>query len=342
MLNIKEQFQLKSLNTLNLSAIAAYFIDVSTEDDLIEALAFAETKKLPVLVLSGGSNVLLSDYLNACVIHINMKGISCIDETADYSFIQVGAGEIWHDFVLYTTQKQWYGLQNLALIPGKVGASPVQNIGAYGVEVGEFISSVSVYDRLCQTFSTLSQGDCQFSYRDSIFKKHVQRYIITSVTFRLNKHIDLKLAYGDLLKAVGEEKTPFNLQQQVIAIRRSKLPDPKIYPNVGSFFKNPIISYEQYTQLSQQYPQMPYYLQPNDQVKIAAGWLIDQVGWKGKRLGAVGMFDRQALVLVNYAEATLRDVRATCSAVQHDVQHKFNILLEPEPVVFGEDGLICL
>ncbi|MFT4022114.1 MAG: UDP-N-acetylmuramate dehydrogenase, partial [Acinetobacter sp.] len=257
-----------------------------------------------------------------------------------HSWIKVGAGQNWHEFVLHSTQQGWYGLQNLALIPGLVGASPVQNIGAYGVEVGDFIDTIQVYDRELKQFSELSASACHFSYRHSIFKDQPDRYVIVAVVFKLLKTPQLQLGYGDLRLAVGDEQTAENLQKQVIAIRESKLPNPEEYPNVGSFFKNPIISLSQYNELVKQFPKLPHYPQPNDQVKIAAGWLIDQAGWKGKRLGAVGMFARQALVLVNYERATLLDVQTTYRAVQQAVQQKFNILLEPEPVLFSNDGLI--
>ena len=339
-IQIQEQFQLQNFNTLNLNAIASHYVQINQPDDLIEALVFAEQQHLNVLVLSGGSNVLLPQRLHALVMHLNIQGIDVVDEDEDTVTVQVGAGQIWHDFVLYSTQQHWFGLQNLALIPGLVGASPVQNIGAYGVEVGEFIESVCVYDRRLKRFDSIPAQACQFSYRHSIFKDDPQRYIIVSVIFKLLKKENLKLNYGDLKQAVGSEQTAENLQNQVIYIRQSKLPDPKEFPNVGSFFKNPILSQAEFDQIVQQFPNIPHYPQPNHEVKVAAGWLIDQVGWKGKRLGAVGMFQKQALVLVNYADATLLEVRQTYQAVQSDVKQKFNIQLEPEPVLYGEQGLI--
>ena len=248
--------------------------------------------------------------------------------------------QVWHDFVLYSTQQNWFGLQNLALIPGLVGASPVQNIGAYGVEVGEFIESVQVYDRELKCFDSILAQDCHFAYRHSIFKDFPDRYIIISVIFKLLKHASLKLSYGDLKQAVGDEQTAENLQNQVIQIRQSKLPDPKAFPNVGSFFKNPVLTQAEFEKLSQHFPNIPHYPQANDNVKVAAGWLIDQAGWKGKQLGCVGMFHKQALVLVNYADATLEDVKNTYTAVQNDVKQKFSIQLEPEPVLYSEQGLI--
>ncbi|MCH7306910.1 UDP-N-acetylmuramate dehydrogenase [Acinetobacter sp. NIPH 1852] len=339
-MNVQQQVQLKHLNTLNLNAIASHYVQIHQPHDVIEALAFAEQQGLNVLVLSGGSNLLLPQQLQALVVHLNIQGIDLLAEDENTVTVKVGAGQVWHDFVLYSTQQNWFGLQNLALIPGLVGASPVQNIGAYGVEVGEFIESVQVYDRELKQFDSILAQDCHFAYRHSIFKDQPNRYIIVSVTFKLLKHADLKLNYGDLKQAVADQLTAENLQNQVIHIRQSKLPDPKAFPNVGSFFKNPILSQTEFDKIAQQFPNIPHYPQANSNVKVAAGWLIDQSGWKGKQLGSVGMFHKQALVLVNYAEATLADVKNTYHAVQSDVKQKFSIQLEPEPVLYSEQGLI--
>ncbi|MCG2608295.1 UDP-N-acetylmuramate dehydrogenase [Acinetobacter sp. SM34] len=339
-MNIQTQIQLKPFNTLSLDATASHYVKVQSTAELVDALNYAQQQQLNVLILSGGSNMLLPEKIHALVIHMDIQGIEDIAED-DYSkTIRVGAGQVWHDFVLWTTENHLYGLQNLALIPGLVGASPVQNIGAYGVEAGEFIESVEVYDRQIEQFNTILAQDCDFSYRHSIFKDDPKRFVITHVTFRLLKHANLMLNYGDLKQAVGDEQTAENLQKQVIQIRQTKLPDPKEYPNVGSFFKNPIISEQLFDHLAQIFPNLPHYPQAKGGVKIAAGWLIDQSGWKGKKLGVVGMFHKQALVLVNYDQANLLDVQATYHAVQHDVQQKFDILLEPEPVLFDESGLI--
>ncbi|KKW77136.1 UDP-N-acetylenolpyruvoylglucosamine reductase [Acinetobacter sp. AG1] len=339
-MQVQAQVQLKNLNTLNLNAIASHYVQINHPDDVIEALKFAEQHNLNALILSGGSNVLLPQQIQALVLHLNIQGINVIAEDENTITVKVGAGQVWHDFVLYSTQQQWFGLQNLALIPGLVGASPVQNIGAYGVEVGEFIDSVQVYDRQLKVFDSISGSNCHFAYRHSIFKDYPNRYIIVSVTFKLLKKADLKLSYGDLKQAVGEEFTAENLQNQVIHIRQSKLPDPKEFPNVGSFFKNPILTEAEFGKIAQHFPNIPHYPQAHSNVKVAAGWLIDQTGWKGKQLGSVGMFDKQALVLVNYADATLADVKNTYQTVQSDVKQKFNIQLEPEPVLYSEQGLI--
>ena len=340
MINVQQQFQLKPFNTLRLDAVASEYVTVDSTADLVDALEYAKTKHLNVLILSGGSNMLLPEQIHALVIHMDIQGIECLGEDQDHVTVRVGAGQNWHAFVLWTTTQKMYGLQNLALIPGLVGASPVQNIGAYGVEVGEFIDYVEVYDREQQCFTQLKAAQCAFSYRHSIFKDDPNRYVITHVVFKLLKKADLKINYGDLKAAMGNELTAENLQKQVIHIRQSKLPDPKQFPNAGSFFKNPIIQITEYEQISSQFPTLPHYPQADGSVKIAAGWLIDQAGWKGKQLGSVGMFQRQALVLVNYGDAKLQDVQATYRAVQQDVVQKFKVLLEPEPVLFDSKGLI--
>ena len=340
-MNIQTQVQLKPFNTLNLNAIASHYVKIQNTDELLQAVDYAKQHNLNLLVLSGGSNMLLPEHIHALVLHMDIQGIDAVAEDADTATLRVGAGQVWHNFVLWTTEQELFGLQNLALIPGLVGASPVQNIGAYGVEAGEFIQTVHVYDRYEQKFSDITAADCQFSYRHSIFKDDPNRYIITHVSFKLLKKADLKLNYGDLKTAVGDDLTAKNLQTQVIQIRQSKLPDPKEFPNAGSFFKNPIITQNQYDQIAVRFPNLPHYPQPSGQVKIAAGWLIDQSGWKGKKLEMVGMFHKQALVLVNYADADLHHVRAAYQAVQKDVFAKFNIALEPEPVQFDQDGMIC-
>lgn len=339
-MQIQTQVQLKPFNTLNLEAIAAYYSQIQSTDDLIAALEFAEQQQLNVLILSGGSNMLLPEQIDALVLHMDIQGIEMLEGNEQHQCLRVGGGQVWHDFVLWTTEQKFYGLQNLALIPGLVGASPVQNIGAYGVEVGEFIHAVEVYDRKLKKFDSIPAADCHFSYRHSIFKDDPTRYVITHVIFKLLKQANLKLNYGDLKAAVGDNLTAENLQQQVIRIRQSKLPDPKEFPNVGSFFKNPIVNQQVFDKIAVHFPNLPHYPQANDQVKMAAGWLIDQAGWKGKQLGPVGMFHKQALVLVNYGHASLKDVRQTYGAVQQAVWDKFKIMLEPEPVLFDCKGLI--
>lgn len=339
-MRILQQVQLKAFNTLNLDAIASHYVEIKQAADIVQALEYAEQYQLNVIVLSGGSNILLPQSIDALVMHMQIQGIESVAEDAETHLFCVGAGQVWHDFVLWSTAQQCYGLQNLALIPGLVGASPVQNIGAYGVEAGEFIERVEVYDRQLQCFSSISHAECQFAYRDSIFKHDPTRYVISHVVFRLLKQPQLKINYGDLKTAMATDLTPENLQRQVIKIRQAKLPDPKEFANVGSFFKNPLIEMSQFSDLIAAFPTLPHYSQANDLVKVAAGWLIEQAGWKGKRLNRVGMFHQQALVLVNYADANLAEVQQTYRAVQQDVYQMFGICLEPEPVLFNQAGQI--
>ena len=340
MMEIQTQVQLKPYNTLNLSVVASHYVKIKQPQDVVDALAFARNHSLNVFILSGGSNMLLPADIHALVMHMDIQGISDVYADQQTQTIRVGAGQNWHQFVLWTTEHKLYGLQNLALIPGLVGASPVQNIGAYGVEAGEFIENVEVYDRIAERFMSIRAQDCDFSYRHSVFKDDPNRYVIIAVLFKLLKQPNLKMNYGDLSAAMGDDISAENLQKQVIHIRQSKLPDPQEYPNVGSFFKNPIISEHEFAQIIEKFPNIPHYAQSNQRVKLAAGWLIDQTGWKGKKLNQVGMFHKQALVLVNFGNAQLSDVQNTYHAVQQDVLNKFNILLEPEPVLFDQSGLI--
>lgn len=340
-MNIQTKVQLKPFNTLRLTSIASHYVRIVQLPDLQQALNFAQQAELNVLILSGGSNMLLPESIDALVMHMDIQGIERVAEDDQHVMVRVGAGQNWHQFVLWSTTQQLYGLQNLALIPGLVGASPVQNIGAYGVEAGEFIHSVQVYDRENEQFTEILAADCDFAYRHSIFKDAPNRYVIHHVTFKLLKQPNLQINYGDLKAAMGDELTAENLQKQVIQIRQSKLPDPMDYPNVGSFFKNPIVEQQQFEYVAKQFEHVPHYPQADGRVKMAAGWMIDQTGWKGKQLGSVGMFHKQALVLVNYADASLDDVKQTYHAVQEDVWKIFQIKLEPEPVLFNKIGLIC-
>lgn len=340
MLLVQKNVDLQAYNTLALQSIVSHFVEINSLRNVEDALIYADRHHLNVMILSGGSNVLLPENIDALVMKMNIQGVETLDEDETSVWLKVGAGQVWHDFVLFTTAQKYYGLQNLALIPGLVGAAPVQNIGAYGVEVGEFIEYVEVFDRHYGYVVKLTAEECQFSYRHSIFKEDPNRYIIVAVVFKLRKNADLKIGYGDLKQAMGDELTAENLQQQVIAIRKAKLPNPAEFANVGSFFKNPMLDSEQFQLLQKDYPSVPNYLQNNGQVKVAAGWLIEQAGWKGKRLQQVGMFEKQALVLVNYGQATLSDVQQTYRQVQKDVMVKFNVFLEPEPVLFNEIGQI--
>lgn len=333
MLKFEHYASLKAFNTLALDSTARYLATVDTEQSLLEVLTSVTARRLPLFILSGGSNVLLDHHIQALVIRPLLKGIRIIGDTTDHVLVEVMAGEDWHDFVQYSIQQHWYGLENLSLIPGYVGAAPIQNIGAYGVEVGEYIESIGAWHIAQQRWYNLKAEECHFAYRDSIFKQQAGQWVISRVVFRLKKQADLVLSYGDVKQLAGSHPTARSLANAIIHIRQSKLPDPKKIANVGSFFKNPIISNTQFTGLKQQYPFLSGYPQSEGLTKIAAGWLIEQAGWKGKRLGNVGMYEKQALVLVNHAKASLADVQAVSAAVQHSVLEKFAVQLEAEPVL---------
>jgi UDP-N-acetylmuramate dehydrogenase len=339
-ISVQHHFDLTSLNTLALTSQCSDYIALTQIEALEPAIAYAKAHHLNIFVLSGGSNLLLPEKFQALTLHILTQGQQILAESADDIVIKVQAGEIWHDFVCECCSKGYHGLENLALIPGRVGAAPIQNIGAYGVEVGEFIEQVWAYDLQHNQHIMLSAAECQFAYRDSLFKRHAGRYIIYAVSFRLLKQAKLKLNYADVAQRVGEQPSPEKLLKTIIEIRQQKLPQPQQYPNAGSFFKNPILTAEQFAQLQHTYPTIPHYPQSHGNEKVAAGWLIEQVGWKGKRLGHVGMFERQALVLVNYGNASLQDVQRTYQHIQSEIQQKFAIALEPEPVLLGESGQV--
>lgn len=340
MISVQHDFDLTAFNTLALRSQCSDYIALTQVEDLTQAIDYAQAQHLNIFVLSGGSNLLLPERFQALTIHMLMQGQEILAENDDHIIIKVQAGEIWHDFVCDCCAKGYHGLENLALIPGRVGAAPIQNIGAYGVEVGEFIEQIFAYDLQQHQHVILDAAACHFGYRDSIFKQQSGRYIIYAVSFKLLKHAQLKLNYADVAERVGPKPTAQKLLDTIIEIRQQKLPQPTQYPNAGSFFKNPILTNEQFTKVKQQYPNIPHYPQADGNEKIAAGWLIDQAGWKGKRLGNVGMFERQALVLVNYADASLQDVQRTYRQIQTEIQQKYSIVLEPEPVLLGKSGEI--
>lgn len=336
MLVFKQNASLKPFNTLSLNSTAQYLAEAYSEDDLQQILQSVTAKRLPLFVLSGGSNVLLPEYIPGIVLRPLLKGITVLEEDDEHVLVEVMAGEVWHPFVQYCLAQGWYGLENLSLIPGYVGASPIQNIGAYGVESGDCIEYVRAWHITEQRWYHISKAECEFAYRDSIFKRQAGQWVISRVAFRFNKKPHLTLSYGDVQQQAGRHPTPQSVADAIIRIRQSKLPDPEVIPNVGSFFKNPVITDTQFSTLKQQYPALSGYPQANvHEVKVAAGWLIEQAGWKGKRLGNVGMYEKQALVLVNHGIATLQDVQRTSQAVQQAVVEKFSIQLEQEPVLVG-------
>lgn len=326
-------------NTFGIEAEASAVIYYDSEKGLIKTIQRlrAYDDSIPLLLVGEGSNLLfLSDY-KGFVLKSNIKGFTVKQETADDVLVEVGSGEICDEFIEQAIQHGWYGMENLSLIPGQVGAAAVQNIGAYGVEAQDVIEEVKGIGLNDAEERIWKQKDCGYGYRQSIFKGELWgKYAITRVTFRLKKHFEPKLQYGGLVKAIeqaGLSKdtlTAEQLRQVIIDIRRAKLPDPKEQGNAGSFFKNPVVPNEQAERLLSEYPTMPHYPAEEGKIKLAAGWLIEQAGWKGKSLGPAAVHDRQALVLVNKGGATGHDIQRLCEAVKKDVKERFGIELEPE------------
>jgi len=334
-MRVIERARLDQLNTLRLPCVARFLIEVDSVADLKAAINSVTAKRFPRLVLGGGSNLLLPEVLEACVIRPMLRGVRLIEADGNRVVIEAMAGEPWHEFVMTTLAQGWYGLENLALIPGTVGAAPVQNIGAYGVELVDRLHSVQVMDKTGRIFDFLPH-QCHFTYRDSLFKQQDGDWIIISVRFALSLTPKLVLGYGDVVQAAGTHPTPLSVARAICHIRSQKLPDPAVIANAGSFFKNPCVSASDFQRLKTQYPQIAGYPQANGEIKLAAGWLIERAGWRGRRLDSasqrVGMYEKQALVLVNYGGAVAQDVLALSTAVQADVWSKFAVHLEREPV----------
>jgi UDP-N-acetylmuramate dehydrogenase len=291
-------------------------------------------KKLTWRALGGGSNVILPESLPGVTLLISILGQEIIRSNKENSWLSVGAGVNWHEFVSWTLENNLLGFENLALIPGTVGAAPIQNIGAYGVEIGEYIDSIEAFDSVAHAFVNIPQKACQFAYRDSYFKQNPNRFIVTKVVLKIPKAWQARLHYADLAKQFAESNSSPTAKQifdAVCTIRSNKLPDPKIIGNAGSFFQNPIVSTEQYEQLSKQFPNLVSYPDSNGKRKLAAGWLIDQCGFKGKRVGPVGVYEKQALVLVNHGGGTSTDILNLAKSIQEEVLGKFGVRLEIEP-----------
>jgi UDP-N-acetylmuramate dehydrogenase len=331
---IQENFSLKKYNTFHLDICSAFFAAPENDEQIIDALRLQTNHNIPLLILGGGSNVLFKNDYNGIVIKPNIQKLTIIDESENNVWVEVGAGVEWDQLVAWAVKNNYYGIENLSLIPGNVGASPVQNIGAYGVEVKDVITQVNgIYIDTLEKFS-LKNKECQFAYRNSIFKNELKgKVIITSVIFKLKKQADLKLNYGDVLAKVEElgEKNLENTRKAIISIRESKLPDHEILGNVGSFFKNPVVKNNIAQNVLDKYPEAPYYRVDENNTKIPAGWLIEQCGWKGKSLGNAAVHEKQALVLVNKTgNATGEEVLLLASEIEKSVKQKFGIDIEKE------------
>ncbi len=331
-MNIQENISLKEYNTFGISVQAKRFISVTSVYELQQLLKIEKN----IFLLSGGSNMLLTKDIEKLVVHIDIKGISVDSENHNDIYLTVNAGENWHKFVLWCVSNNYGGIENLSLIPGSVGTCPIQNIGAYGVEVKDTITKVEAVEIKTGKLVSFSLEECQFGYRNSIFKNEVKgKYVLTSVGFKLTKkEHNLNTSYGAIETELASKKvikpSLKDVSEAVIAIRQSKLPDPKKIGNSGSFFKNPVISKTHFEKIQKEYPKVPCYHISDQEIKVPAGWLIEQIGLKGKRFGNYGVHEKQALVLVNYGNASGEEIYQLAKKIQREVQTTFNISLEIE------------
>ncbi len=327
----QEHYSLLSHNTFGIDVQAAVFLEYNSVEELQAFIANGEIGA-PFLHIGGGSNLLFTRDYPGTVLHSCIRSIEVREETDDAVLLRVGAGVVWDDFVAHCVLQGWYGTENLSLIPGEVGASAVQNIGAYGVEVKDFITQVETVD-ICGKEEIYPTAECRYAYRDSIFKRpEMKEVFVTYVWFQLSKQESYTLDYGAIRQELENypEQTLATVRQAIITIRENKLPDPAVVGNAGSFFMNPIVPRKQFEELLALYPRMPYYEVDADRVKIPAGWMIEQCGWKGKALGPAAVYEKQALVLVNRGSARGTDIIALSEAVRASVREKFDIDIHPE------------
>lgn len=334
---------LQRYNTLALQGLARGLVHVADQRQLLAALQWAQARKLPVIPLGEGSNVVIAGDLEALVLRMETRGIQRLDDTAQGVLLRVAAGENWHDLVQWTLQQGFYGLENLALIPGTVGAAPIQNIGAYGVELAPFVRAVHCLELATGRSCSLAASDCEFGYRDSVFKRSLRdQLLITAVDIELSRQPDVQVEYPALARELSglpaAAPSPQDVFDAVVRIRRSKLPDPARVPNAGSFFKNPVVTGDTASELLRQFPGLPLYPQNDQQVKLPAAWLIDYCGWKGRRVGELGVHPEHALVLVNYGCDSGARLLELAAAVAASVLATFNIALEIEPRVYGSQS----
>jgi UDP-N-acetylmuramate dehydrogenase len=333
MLQIHENVSLKNFNTFGIDASARYFVEINHEDDLVELFMDPQWKTMERLVIGGGSNLLLTKNFEGLAIRINIRGIEHRINHNDV-FIEAGGGEVWNDLVNYAVKWEFAGMENLSLIPGSVGASPIQNIGAYGVELKDVFERCRAFEIATGTFKSFDKAACRFGYRDSIFKQHKGEYIIVCVKFQLSMIADINTRYGAIEQELNNrgiaKPTIKDISQVVSHIRVSKLPDPSTIGNAGSFFKNPVIPVTEFEPVKAQYPDAVNYPAGDGLVKLAAGWLIEQCGWKGKVVGNTGTWKNQALVLVNHGGATGAEVYQLSSQIIDSVYRKFGVMLERE------------
>jgi len=333
---MKANVNLRPYNSFGFDAIAKYFVEINTIDDLQTLIQSGVLQKHKTLILSGGNNILFQkDVFDGLVVYINTKGIEILREDGNEVVVRAQAGEDWPEFVRFCVSKGWHGVENLAYIPGKIGAAPIQNIGAYGMELKDSFLQCEAINMATGETKVFNKAECHFGYRESIFKGELKgRYVITTVDFLLKKEAPLHLEYGNIkayLEQNGiENPTLQQLHDAICAIRDAKLPDVKQIGSAGSFFKNPIIEREQFEALLKEYPTMPHYDEPNGKVKVPAGWLIEQAGWKGWRNEHVGVYEKQALVLVHYGGGKGQDIVELAYKIQDSVEAKFGIRINPE------------
>ena len=336
---IRSDVSLKTLNTFGISASAKFFSEASNEDQVRAIIQTNEFSSNDNLILGGGSNLLFTENFNGIVLKNNISGIEVIRETDEAVYVKAGGGVVWHDFVLYCIKKGWNGLENLSLIPGSLGASPMQNIGAYGVEIKDIFEELEAIHLKTGEINYFNNLDCKFNYRESIFKTSLKgEYLISRVTFKLSKKMNFNTSYGIInqqLEAMNiTDLTAKSISDAVVAIRQSKLPDPKKIGNSGSFFKNPIVSNGQFEKLKLNFPHVVGYPSGDKSTKLAAGWLIDQAGWKGKKFNNYGVHKNQALVLVNYGGATGKEIYNLSEEIMQSIKEKFNVALEREVNIY--------
>ncbi len=333
MWKLHENYDLTQYNTFGIRAKARYFFEFDDPAELCNLLQQNDIINSEYMTIGGGSNLLFTDDYDGLILYPAMQGIKIISEDKQSVLVRVGANHNWDDFVAWSVKNGYGGVENLSLIPGVAGAAPVQNIGAYGVEAKDTIESVEAVSLENKQLITISNTQCEFGYRNSIFKTDYKNlFVITHVNFRLQKQPKYQISYGTIKEELKQYDTINleNIRKVVIKIRESKLPDPEILGNAGSFFKNPVVDKQTAEKLAQQFHGMPQYIINDQQVKLAAGWLIEQCGWKGKRMGNVGVYDKQALVLVNYGSGTGAEILQLANAIRKSVLVKFGVKLEPE------------
>ncbi len=334
----QEQVSLKPYNTFGIDVKARYFTQAHSDDEVREALAQARQRQLRVQVIGGGSNLLLTRDIDALVLHMASRGQRVLSDDGERVVVEAQAGEPWHPFVQWSLAQGYCGLENLSLIPGTVGAAPMQNVGAYGVEIKDVFAGLTALDRETGALRDFSLEECAFGYRDSVFKRNPGRWLILRVRFALSHDLQAHLDYGPVRQRLAEQgveqPTAQAISDAICSIRREKLPDPAELGNAGSFFKNPVVSAELVESIRSQYPGVVAYPQAGGQVKLAAGWLIEQAGWKGYREGDAGVHRLQSLVLVNYGQASGAQVHALAQRIQADILQRFGVELEMEPNLY--------